>query len=130
MTDRTVTPNELSALAARLALAAGSLRAPRALRSDLALAAAVIFTLIRTGVIAGPVDLGGGDGCCDRHRTATLPPQRPGSHRGLTRPPRPPQAQGHRHRDAPGSNWGNSPVRKTKRYQTDRHGRASHWPRR
>jgi hypothetical protein len=61
MADRTLTPNELSALAARLALAAGSLRAPRALRSDLALAASVIFTLIRTGVIAGPVDLGGND---------------------------------------------------------------------
>jgi hypothetical protein len=59
---RILTVAELSELAGRLVTASGLLKVARPLRTDLALAALVITTLIQTGVTAGPVMLGGRDG--------------------------------------------------------------------
>jgi hypothetical protein len=56
---RTLTVAELSELATRLVTASGSLKVPRPLRGDLVVASLLITTLIQTGVIAGPVQLGG-----------------------------------------------------------------------
>ena len=57
---RVLTTDELRELAGRLLTASGSLRIPRPLRHRAA--ALVIPTLLRTGVIAGPLSLGGRDG--------------------------------------------------------------------
>ena len=58
MTDRTLTLDEIKDLANRLAAAAGSMKVPRPLRTDLVLTALLIQVLLRTGVIAGPVTQG------------------------------------------------------------------------
>jgi len=55
---RTLTREEIILLAGRLGTASGSIRLHGALRRDLAAAAALITTLIRTGVIAGSITLG------------------------------------------------------------------------
>jgi hypothetical protein len=63
MTDpRVLTLDELHRLAGRLLTASGSLRIPRPLRGDIVAAALVLTPLLRTGIIAGPVNLGGRDG--------------------------------------------------------------------
>jgi hypothetical protein len=56
---RVLSLDDIKGLAARLSAAAGSV--PRALRTDIVLASLLLKTLLRTGVIAGPVTLGGRD---------------------------------------------------------------------
>jgi hypothetical protein len=56
---RILTLDEIKGIATRLATAATSIRGPRSLRTELLLASLLIQTLIRSGVIAGPVTLRG-----------------------------------------------------------------------
>jgi hypothetical protein len=56
---RTLTPDEIKDIANRLAAAAGSMKVPRPLRTDLTITVLLIRVLLRTGVIAGPVILEG-----------------------------------------------------------------------
>jgi len=55
---RTLSLDEIKDLANRFAVAAGSMKVPRPLRTDLVLTALLIRVLLWTGVIAGPVTLG------------------------------------------------------------------------
>jgi hypothetical protein len=53
----TVTTDELQDLADRLLMTSGSIRVPRPLRSDLLLAARLLHTLLKTGVVTAPIEL-------------------------------------------------------------------------
>jgi hypothetical protein len=61
MADRTLTPDEIRVLANRLAAAAASVKVARPLRTDLTVAVLLIRVLLRTGIIAGPINLEEGD---------------------------------------------------------------------